>query len=162
MLIFDSNSTPILIESIFAPTLTEYMWVLDFNLMDFTLSPLLVLEEIIAPTLLIEVEGFRFHVPASWNILIYDRETSQLDVIEIAKASGNEFTALVYGPKRGTILPGPITILDYLFEYTNVAPSLHKHQMLCHPIGPNEWVSISPSDSYNKYLRGANVGDLIG
>ena len=162
MLIFDDNSKPIILDSIHAPTYTTHMWVLNFAMMDFTLAPLLVLEEIQCPSVLVEIRGFRFPLPANWNILIYDKETSQLDVVEISEASGREFTAMVYGPRKASVVAGPITVLDYQYEFTNIAPALNKHQMLCHPIGPDEWVNVAPSDTYNKYLKNLIVGDLIG
>ena len=162
MLIFDGDSKPILLDSIFTPTLAEHFWVLDMTEMDFMLTPLVTLEQIVCPSLRVQVQGFEFVVPASWTVLVYDRETQQLDTVEFAEAAGREFTALVYGPTKSRHEPGIITVVDYHLEYINVAPSLNKNQMLCHPIGPNEWVSVAPSDSFNKYLKDQSVGDVIG
>jgi len=162
MLIFDTENKPVLLDSIYTPTLTDHMWVLDLNLMDFTMSPLLVLEEIVCPVIVVAVRGFEFPLPANWNILVYDTDTSQLDVIEVAEAAGREFTALVYGPNKANFGAGIVSVTNYFAEFRIVAPSLNKHQMLCHPIGPDEWVTVSPSDGYNKYLKGRIVGDLIG
>jgi hypothetical protein len=162
MLIFDTENKPVLLDSIYTPTLTDHMWVLDLNLMDFTMSPLLVLEEIVCPVIVVTIKGFEFPLPANWNILVYDTETSQLDVIELSEAAGREFTALIYGPHKGNFSPATVAVTNYFPEFRIVAPSLNKHQMLCHPIGPDEWVTVSPSDSYNKYLKDRIVGDLIG
>jgi hypothetical protein len=162
MLIFDDSSKPIILDSIFIPTLTEYFWVLDLSIMDYTLAPLTTLEQIVCPSLQIQVLGFDFIVPANWNILVYDRDTSQLDTVEIAETAGREFTSLVYGPKRPRVTPGYITATNYFVEHVNVGPTLNKHQMLCHPIGPDIWVSIAPSDIYNKYLKDRSIGDLMG
>lgn len=162
MLIFDERNRPTILESIHGPTIAEHMWVLDLTMMDFTLAPLVMLEETICPAVQVRVSGFEFILPANWNILVFDTETTQLDVIELSEAAGREFTALVYGPSMGRPSPSTISITNYYNEYANVGPSLNKHQMLCHPIGPDEWVSVSPSDSYNKYLKDNIVGDLIG
>lgn len=162
MLIFDGNSQPVILDTIYGPTVTEHMWVLDLTMLDFTLAPLVMLEEVVCPSIQIMVQGFQFTLPANWNILVYDRETAQLDVVEVAEVAGREFTAMVYGPQKSAPTPAIVTATNYFVEHKNVGPSLNKHQMLCHPIGPDEWVSVSPSDCYNKYLKNISVGNLIG
>lgn len=162
MLIFDGDSQPIILDSIHGPTISEHMWVLDLNQLDFMLAPLLMLEEVVCPSIRLMVKGFEFVLPANWNILVYDRETAQMDVVELADAAGRQFTAFTYGPTKTQPSPEIITVTNYYIEYKNVGPSLNKHQMLCHPIGPEEWVCVSPSDTYNKYLKDIIVGDLLG
>lgn len=162
MLIFDDNNKPIILESIHGPTVTEHMWVLDLTIMDFTLAPLSMLEEVVCPSIQLCVDGYEFVLPANWNILVYDRDTTQLDVVEISETAGREFTALVYGPNKSRPEPATIIVSNYFIEYKNVGPSLNKHQMLCHPINNDRWVSVSPSDGFNKYLKDAFVGDLLG
>lgn len=161
MLIFDGDSQPIIIDSIHGPTVSEYMWVLDLQMLDFKMTPLLMLEEIVCSSVQVMVNGYEFVLPASWNILVYDRDTTQLDVVELAEAAGRQFTAMAYGPNKTQPSPAPITVTNYFVEYKNVGPSLNKHQMLCHPINTDEWICVSPSDAYNKYLRDIIVGDLI-
>lgn len=162
MLIFDDHSQPIILDSINGPTVTTHMWVLDLSILDFTLAPLVMLEEVVCPSIRIMVRGFEFTLPANWNVLVYDRETAQLDVVELAETAGREFTALTYGPRKTAVSPAIVTVTNYFVEHKNVGPSLNKHQMLCHPIGPDEWICVAPSDSYNKYLKDIIVGDLIG
>jgi len=161
MLIFDDNSEAIILESIYAPTLTDHFWVLDLAILDYTLTPLLVLEEIVSPSVTLRIRGFEFNVPSNWNILVFAEETQQLDIVEIGNLAGREFTALVGGPDINASVPGGITVVDYTPEFQHVAPSLNKHQMLCHPIGPGEWVNVAPSDTYNKYLKELIVGDIL-
>ena len=117
MLIFDTENKPVLLDSIYTPTLTDHMWVLDLNLMDFTMSPLLVLEEIVCPVIVVTIKGFEFPLPANWNILVYDTETSQLDVIELSEAAGREFTALIYGPHKGNFSPATVAVTNYFPEF---------------------------------------------
>lgn len=164
MLIFDEEDRAILLDNIYTPTPTEYMWVLDLTLMDYTLAPLTNLEEIISPSIELMVNGFRFFLPANWNILVYAEDTLQLDVVEVAELAGREFTSFVIEiSKKGVFkyVPGNITITNYLPELDNVSPQLGKHQMLCHPIGPDQWVNVAPSDTYNKYFRDAVVGNIV-
>lgn len=162
MLIFDDNAQPIIIDSINGPTPTDHFWVLDFTIMDYTLTPLVMLEETICPSMQIRIKGFEFILPANWTILVYDKETSQVDVVELSETAGREFTAFVYGPNKPYPTPSNIVVTNYFIEAKNVGPTLNKHQMLCHPIGPDEWINVSPADAYNKYLKDVSIGDLIG
>lgn len=161
MLILNENNKPLILDSIHTPTLTEYMYVLDLEMMDFTLTPLTVLEEIIAPTIELTVHNFTFTLPANWNVLVVDDETLQLDVVEVSELSGRDFHAFVYGPDKPRHEQVPLQVTDYSPHFTNVGPSLTKNQMLCHPIAPNAWINVSPSDTYNKYLKGCVVGNII-
>lgn len=161
MLIFDNESHAVLLDSIHTPVAAEHFWVLDLKIQDFTLSPLLVLEEITCPSISINIDGFVFTLPATWNILVFDQETHQLDVVEVADLPGKEFIALKYGPNMKTHLGALIQAIDYHPQYVSVAPSLAKHQMLCHPVSPEAWINVSPSDVYTKYLREFAVGDII-
>lgn len=161
MLIFDNNNEAIVLESIYTPTDTEHIWVLDLTMMDFTLAPLLVLEEVVSPSIELLIAGFSFILPTNWNILVVDVETMQIDVVEVSELAGKEFVALVYGPDQKRIETEVITVTNYHPNFINVGPSLNKHQMLCHPISPTSWINVAPSDSYNKYLKNKIAGDII-
>jgi hypothetical protein len=161
MLIFDENNDAIMLDNIQGPVGSEYMYVLDMNIMDFTLAPILVFEEVICPTIRLKIRGFEFDLPANWNILITDDETYQLDVVEISELAGKEFKALVYGMEMSMIELEPVQVVDYQPSQQNVGPSLNKFQMLCHPIEPKVWINVAPSDSYNKYLKDKVIGDII-
>ena len=161
MLIFDDESHAVILDNIHTPTISDYFWVLDLEQCDFMLTPLQVLEEIRSPALMLEIKGFRFILPANWNLLVYAEETHQLDTVEVSNLAGKDFTALVYGPEKTLVTGERITVVDYSPDHTSVGPSLSKHQMLCHPINPDEWINVAPSDTYNKYLKNLAVGDLV-
>lgn len=161
MLIFDEHNDTVIVESIYVPIPCESFWVLDLELMDFTLAPLDVLEEVVCPSIQLMIGGFKFVLPANWNMLVFDPDTSQLDVVEMSDLSSNEFTAFVYGPNKSSVSPLRVATIDYLPSCKNISPTLNKHQMLCHPISPDAWVVVSSSDGYNKYLKDCVVGDII-
>jgi hypothetical protein len=161
MLILDNDNNTIILDSIYSPMLTDYMWVLDLNILDYTLAPLLVLEEIISPAIQLYIDSFSFVLPANWNMLIVDEETTRLDIVEVSEIPGNEFTALVYGPNKLTPAYKIVSAINYYPSFMSVSPSLNKYQMLCHPISGETWVNISPSDTFNKYLKNLVIGDLI-
>ena len=161
MLVFDNNNEALILDSIYTPTITDHIWVLDLQMLDFTLSPLAVLEEIVSPSIQLRIMGFDFILPANWNILVCDQESMQLDVVEVSEIAGRGFRALIYGPDHNMVETSPITATDYFPNHVSVGPSLNKHQMLCHPVAPLTWVNVAPSDTYNKYLKNLAAGSLI-
>ena len=161
MLVFDNDNKPLILDSIHTPTIADHIWVLDLQMKDFTLTPLMVLEEIYAPTVELLVCGFQFPMPSPWNILVVDPETMQLDITAIKDVAGKEFHVFLYGLEKSRHETAVARVVDYHPYYYNVAPSLNKHQMLCHPVAPDVWVNVAPSDTYNKYLKEAIAGDLI-
>lgn len=161
MLIFDGKNDVLILDNIYTPVAADYFWVLDLMMMDFTLSPLLVLEETVCPTIEVQVLGFQFNLPATWNVLVADPETMQLDVIEVSELAGKQFHAFVHGPKKPNMETALITVTDFFNTRKNVGPSVNKHQMLCHPVSPDSWINVAPSDTYNKYLKDRVAGDLV-
>lgn len=161
MLIFDEKVQPVILESIYTPTVTDSFWVLDLNLLDFKLASLGILEQIDSPTFICSVNGFEFPLPTNWNVLVVDEESMILDVIQLREAAGRSFKALVYGPNYAVPEVSEIFVKAYYPSFPNVGPALNKHQMLCHPVAPQSWICISGSDTYNKYLKDKVVGDLI-
>lgn len=161
MLIFDKDNEPIILDDADSPVLTDSFWVFDMQILDFTLTQLMVLEEIIAPTAEININGFAFPVPTTWNILVVDTETQMLDLVQVKKVAGKDFNAFTFGPNKSRHEAARISVSNYWPNKHNVGPSLQKHQMLCHPIDQDTWVNISPSDGYNKYLKECVAGDLI-
>lgn len=144
-----------------APVKSDHFWVLDLSMMDYTLAPLVVLEEVTCPTFVVEVAGELFDIPASWNMLIYDSETGDVDLIPLCEMTGRAFTALGFGSARALAKPLPVRIMDYKPYSRNVGPSLNKHQMLCHPITEDIWFTLSSADVYTKYLKNISLGDIL-
>jgi hypothetical protein len=161
MLIFDENSQPIVIDNLYAPLVSHHLWVLDLAMMDYTLAPFMILEEITCSSITLQVMGFDFTLPSSWFVLVYDEETTQIDVVQVSDLAGAEFTALLYGPKQNKAQPAKITVMDYHNQYRNIGPSLNKHQMLCHPVSPGSWINVSSTDVYNKYLKDMALADIL-
>lgn len=161
MVISDENCTPIYIDNIDTPTITDYFWVLELGMLDFTLNELKMFEELTTPALALLINDYFIEVPANWNILIFSEETGQLDVAEMSDLTKGEFTSLVYLHQKDKIVPGPVKVVDYFRQAQILTPALNKHTMLCHHIGPDGWVCIAPTDNYNRYLKDASLGNLL-
>lgn len=161
MIISDENSYPVVIDSVETPLSTEYFWVLDLVNRDFMLTPLMMNEELHTPTFELLTNDYIIEVPTNWNILLYSEETSQLDIAEVSELTRGTFTALGYQHKKDRVVPAAIKVVNYN-PYAKVhTPSLHKTHMLCHALGPDAWLCLSPSDNYNKYLKNAMIGDIL-
>ena len=63
MLIFDDRNRTVILDDIHTPTPADYMWVLDLQMMDYTLTPLLVLEEVVGASVKLRIRGFEFWMP---------------------------------------------------------------------------------------------------
>lgn len=162
MVFLDENNVPIFLESIDIPTVSEYFWSLSLKEKDFMLNEIITLEEMEVSSLLLAIMGYVIKVPTSWNMLIYSQETLQIDIIEVHELTKGNFSAVVYDHQKDYVVPGAglVKVLDYIPNSKIMTPTLHKSTMLCHPIGPRHWVCVSPTDNYNKYLKGAVIGDL--
>lgn len=161
MKVIDEQNDITEIVDITAPVRSEFFWVLDLSIMDYTLAPLAVLEEVSCPTFEVEVGGVEVSLPASWNMLIYDSETGDVDLIPLCEMTGRSFTALGFGPNRALAKPLSVRIMDYRPYAKNVGPSLNKHQMLCYPINDDTWFTVSAADVYSKYLKNISLGDIL-
>lgn len=161
MLIFNETNEVTTIDSIVDPILTDTFWVLDLKMQDFTLTPLQSIEEMTSSAIRLNIDGFEFVVPTTWNVLIIDPDTSQLDIVDVSHIPGVDFSAFVYGHTHNNVRPKNITATQYYPSYVSTYPILSKDQMLCHPIAPSTWINIAPTDAYNKYLKNLLAGDLI-
>lgn len=161
MLIFNEHTEIIALETIYTPLVSKYCWITDLEERDFRLMEIKLLEEMVGPGVIASVDGFTFEVPASWFMMIYSTETSDVDIVRMHELMRGDFTALVCGPHQGKITPAHVSIVDYMESMTIVTPRLSKNQMLCHPINASQWVCISPFDQYNKVLRNCIAGDFL-
>jgi hypothetical protein len=162
MVISDENSRPIIIENITTPLGIDYFWTLNLEQRDFILSKLEILEEhSLVPLFAVNILGYVLEIPTNWHMLVFSEDTSQLDIIEMSEATRGNFTAFVYDHKKDIYRPGKINIIDYIQQGVVHTPALNKVQMLCHHLGPSQWVCLSPIDNYVKYLKGASIGDIL-
>ena len=130
MVVFGQRNKPIIIDDLYTPIVEDHIWVLDLEINDFTLTPLAMLQEIICSSISLQVNGVDMILPANWFMLIYDEETTMLDVVQISELSGRPFRAFTYGFKDIIASSSSIKTIDYHPQYVNVVPSLNKKQML--------------------------------
>lgn len=139
----------------------ETFWVLDLAIKDFTLWPLTMLEEQVSSAYTLLVGSERVTIPSNWKVMIYDGETSDVDVIDVADLSGRDFTAFGYGPLRAIPKPLQLKVVEFVPTHTFVIPCKHKHHMWCLPVDSSTWIVCCDSDVHVKFLKDATIGDLI-
>jgi len=161
MLMMDENNETVIIDSIYDPIKSQYFWTLNLEQRDFMLSPLLILEELVAPSIKLQIGGYGFYIPSMWNVVVFDDETTSIDTVPIFDLFGKDFKVLAYGPKCSKPYGIRGAVVDYIPEYKMAYPSLNKTQLLCHPISASLFIMISGTDSFNKYLKNADISDII-
>jgi hypothetical protein len=161
VLIVDDSLKAYILESVHVPTKSSHFFILDLQMLDFTLTPLEVLEEVNCPALVLNIENYEFALPSHWNVLIIDEDTSQLDIVTVDELAGKEFTLFAYDNERSYGYGIPVRVVNYLVDCHHVNPSLNRHHMLCHPFDSNKWICIAPNDGYNKYLKNLVLGDIV-
>lgn len=162
MIIFDENSQPLILDSLYTPIVTNSFWTLNLDERDFMLTKLAMLEETTCPCMILAVGSWaHIVVPTHWHVLVCDPDTTQLDAVSVGELAGKEFRAFVYGPTNTKHQTAVVRVLDYFPQAKNISPSLSRHQMLCHAIGKQHWICISPTDVFGKYLKDTIVGDIV-
>lgn len=161
MVLLDEDNNSVILSGLQTPLKSNYFWILDLQLVDFTLTPIKIIEEYWGPTISIEVEDVIITVPKKWHILITDPEISSLDILEINKLSRQPYSVVVYDNERSIAYGTTVKVIDYQNYGMVINPSLNRHHMFCHPISNSRWICIAPNDSYNKYLKDTVIGDIF-
>jgi hypothetical protein len=137
-------------------------------MLDFTLNPIHYLEETTGPSIEVMIKNFKFSIPASWNILVVDRDTSLIDTIPVSNCTSNNYEAFIMTTIGNRFESAQINVLDLIPEQKIVHPMIQKGTMFCHPIGTQERneesvmsVMIGPFDLYQKYLEGVSAKELL-
>jgi hypothetical protein len=166
MLILPDYGKPYIIDSLTAPIVVRYHWIFNGPACDFMLQQISYLEETTGGALQIRVNGTEFWVPATWNILVTDAETCQLDTVTIKTCASKMHSAFCFSTNSMNFRTLDVTVLDAVDEMSLVHPMIMKATALVHPVGPSESekeilnIVIGPHDLY-KYLSNKVVGDIF-
>lgn len=135
MLILPEYNHPYLIDDVSGPVVPRHNWVYDVSLNDFMLKPIRLLEETTGPTVKVQINGFEFNVPASWNILVVDEETKMVDTVQITQCSSSGYQAFLIHPDNHDYHVSPIVLLDLSMKDSCVHPMIPRMGMMLHPVG---------------------------
>lgn len=160
MYYFDSENKLVFVESLFTPIVDKYMWILDLENDDFTLSEIDMLLEITVPTIDVYIDGMPITLPTNWHIVIYDDEIGVMDVVQVSEILGGNFKLFTYGFSDLLVTGSSYRITNYTAKNTCVFPNLSKKQMLCQPINGDQWICIGPTEAFAKKLKNMVVGEI--
>ena len=169
MLILPEFSRPYLIESSNSPIVPKSFWGFSASMLDYTLLPLIYLEETSGASITLNINGFHFEVPYNWHILVSDPYTLGLDCMPVIDCTTTISYALIMTPGDAKFRTEIINIEKVNLESSLVHPLIQKGIALCHPIGEVELhdksktvanIIIGPHD-LSKWVSNGSYGDLI-
>ena len=170
MQILPDYSRPYLIDSLTAPVVVKHHWIFNALLTDFMLSPITYLEETTGAVIKVRINNTEFWVPATWNILVTERETYQIDTVGIQSCASTKHLAFSFSPDEMKLRTLDIMVIDYAESMALVHPMISKGSALVHPVGPAPILNngkpiqlavvIGPHDLY-KHLNGKVIGDIF-
>ena len=173
--------------SLVNPLYFRRIWVLDTKIMDdpnlnpetltskdfdadFVLYELQYIDRTQSAAVKLKIANVEFWVPADWEILIVDRDTFQVDTINVLQCSATNCEAFLFSTDEQKLISCPIEVVDYSDEMVIHHPHIPKSKGLVHPCGEmynglkNKHytvnVVISPND-LGKDLTNYAMGDLI-
>lgn len=169
MLILPDYNRPYIIDSLTAPLVVKHHWIFSAPDTDFKLQQITYLEETSGAALKLRINNSEFWVPATWNILITDRETYQLDTVGIQVCSGVKHLAFAFSPDENKLRTLDIMVVDYAENKALVHPMINKGTALVVPVGPipvmmgktiQTTVVMGPHD-LSKHLTNKVIGEVF-
>lgn len=169
MLILPDYGRPYIIDSLTAPLVVKHHWIFNAPQTDFMLQQIVYLEETTGAAVKVRINNSEFWIPSTWNILVTDRETYQLDTVNISACASTNHIAFSFSPDEMNLRTLDIAVIDYVENIALVHPMINKGCALVHPVGPSPLqhgkhlqlsVVIGPHDLY-KHLQNKVVGDVM-
>ena len=146
------------------PTKSDYYWVFDFELIDYTLVPLLMIQEVTGTVMLVNTLNKTITLPLNWSVLVFDEDSLQLDMVGISNLEVSSFTALVSGPSVEKDYFSARISLQQVTAETIVTPLPDKHQLLCHPVTDDLFICVGSTPNvptFQKYLEPLTVKSTV-
>ncbi len=169
MQILSEVNKPYIIDSFTAPLGVSHFWTFSGHMMDFKLEETQYLEEIAGQTIRIRVQNMEIDLPASWSIMIVDKETYTIDMIPIAQCASFDQDVLLFAPNDSKLKTGKVTVIDYKPHGVCIAPEIPKGSAMIHPVcqdvvhGRQMYygIVVGGHDLY-RYISQKTVGDILG
>ena len=102
---------------------------------DYHYIPLIFLESISAPALVLRIGDSKIKMPVDWQILIGEPDLGDLEVLPLTSINDRGFKVFEFNPLSSFRPSFPdIEIMDVYHEVAWYSPKLKNGQMLCVPI----------------------------
>ena len=102
---------------------------------DYRFPPLVFVDEYSKPGIELQIGQHILQVPWDWSILMGDKNFSDLEILELKKFHGRDFSAFVLNPISG-YMPDfvPVKILNFYNEIRWTCPAMNSEHLLAVPI----------------------------
>lgn len=167
MQILSEVNKPYNINSFTAPLGVSHFWTLSGHMLDFKMEEIQYLEEIVGQTVRVKVLNAEFDMPASWNILVVDRDTYTIDMVPISHCASFDHDVFMFSPDDTKLKTAKASIIKFEPQGTCFGPEIPKGSAMIHPVGQdvshgkqlNYGIVISPHDLY-RWIGGKTIGDI--
>lgn len=169
MQILSEVNKPYIIDSFTAPMGVSHFWTFSGHMLDFKLERTQYLEEIVGQTVRVRVQNLEIDIPASWYIMVVEKESYTIDMVPIAQCASFDQEVMLFSPDDSKLTTSKLQVIDYRAKDVVVAPEVPKGSAMIHPTGPELMhgrsifygIIISPHDLY-RWIGGKTVGDILG
>ena len=143
-------------------------WTFDSKLCDYVVTELEYLEEINIGAYLVNINDVEFWIPSTWNVLVTDYDTFQLDTVPISTCATTPHDIILFEPNYMSLITQKLTIKDYDNSKQLIYPTINKSKGMMHYAGIYKLnsrtlytsIMITPYDLH-RYLKTRVVGDLF-
>ena len=168
MLFLSDLNKPYIVDSLNQPMVIKHHWIFSAHMLDFKLANISYLEESSGPVVKLKINDYAFFVPATWNILVVDDDTYQIDTIPVTSCSNARYHAFAMSPTDSKMRMFEITIDDFEPKMSLVHPMIQRATAICHPIGTaidrqketDVCAIVGPFDLH-KWLNNKTIGDIL-
>lgn len=107
----------------------------DKNDIDYKFYPIVILETFNYPGANVKIGNYNIKLPLDWSIIIGDKFSGDLEIIELKQINDRNFDAFILNPISG-FMPDflPIEITDIFTDVTWCAPKLRQSYILAIPL----------------------------
>lgn len=157
-----------IVDSLNQPMVIKHHWIFSAHLLDFTLANISYLEESSGPAVKLMINNFSFLVPSSWNILVVDNDTYQIDTIPVTSCANARYHAFGMSPTDSKMRLFEIVIEDFEPKVSLVHPMIQRATAICHPIGTTldrgrdtEVCAVIGPFDLHKWVNNKTIGDIL-
>lgn len=168
MQILTETQKPYTIDSLTAPIGVSHFWTFSGHMLDFKLEPITYIEETTGPTIRVTAQNLEMELPASWQVLVVDKETYVVDCIPVAHCASFHHDVLLFSPYDGKVVTTNIKVVDFLKKAFCIHPAVPKGSAMVVPTGPEMshgksifyGIVCGPHDLH-RWIDGKTVGELL-
>ena len=133
----------------------------DLQRRDYFASPISAVVELQSSALTLAINNNFLHLPVDWYTIVCDKMSGVIDTIQIHELTNTNFKLFAVGPIHHTVTELGYRVANFEQCKTFFYPMFTKQQMLCVAATPTKWILITPSDTYQKYVKHISPAELL-